>query len=211
MPFATREQWLQRAVRDFRPYFATHGATLPEVQVACGFPSTGSRGKRKRTVGECHDATMAKDQKPHILVSPLLDNPAEVLATLLHECVHAAVGNAAGHGPVYRALAERVGLEGRMTSTKPGAALTARLSVLAEALGPYPHGAIDLSTRKKQGTRLLKAQCPECGAIVRLSAKVAAAGMPYCGCEGEPVVRFSEGIVPRFVLAGSPVSEPATV
>lgn len=196
MAIATREQWLQRAVRDFRPYFSAHSATLPDVQVSCGFPSTGGTRQRKRAIGECHDASRAADSKPHILVTPTLSAPLDVLAVLMHECVHAAVGNAAGHGPKFRSLAMALGLEGKMSATVPGAALTARLTVLAEHIGPYPHGAIDLSTRKKQGTRLLKAQCPACGAIIRLSAKTAnAPGLPVCACSAFPNQA-------TFVLAG---------
>lgn len=181
-----REAWLQKAVRSWRPWFLERGATLPELQVSCGFPSRGVRGKSSRRVGECWAAAAAGDAKPHVLISPTLDDGAEVLAVLLHECVHAALGVKVGHGAPFKVLATSLGLEGPMRATVAGPALQARLVVQLESLGAYPHGKLDLSDRPKQTTRMLKATCSGCGAIIRMSARVAAnPGLPTCAC-GEP-------------------------
>ena len=57
-------------------------------------------------------------------------------------------------------------------------------------LGPYPHAAIDKRGRKKQGTRMLKAVCPnpDCALLVKLgkpltgrfSQQIADMGLPVC-------------------------------
>src|SRR5919109_3178501 len=76
---------------------------------------------------------------------------------------------------------------------------------LLPQLGQYPHGAITGSGEilvpptepgdkpvilrhddrpKKQSTRLLKAECPECGYTIRLTKRWAALGLPSCPIEG---------------------------
>jgi hypothetical protein len=70
---------------------------------------------------------------------------------------------------------------------------------------PYPHGAITGRGEilvpptnpgdkpvilrpddrpKKQGTRMLKAECPECGYTIRLTKKWADVGLPTCPTDG---------------------------
>ena len=48
------------------------------------------------------------------------------------------------------------------------------------SLGEYPHGALTMTTRKKQGTRMLKAICPNCGFTFRLTGLWANKGLPIC-------------------------------
>jgi predicted Zn-ribbon and HTH transcriptional regulator len=57
-----------------------------------------------------------------------------------------------------------------MTSTVPGDALRATLQRIVADLGTYPHAKVDPNARKKQGTRLLKLQCSDCGWTARVSA-----------------------------------------
>jgi hypothetical protein len=51
---------------------------------------------------------------------------------------------------------------------------------IIDSLGPYPHAALTMSTKKTQGTRMLKAVCPSCGYTVRLTSKWANLGLPSC-------------------------------
>jgi hypothetical protein len=76
---------------------------------------------------------------------------------------------------------------------------------LLPKLGAYPHGAITGRGEivvpptepgdkpvilrpddrpKKQSTRLLKAECPQCGYTIRLSKKWADLGLPTCPTDG---------------------------
>jgi hypothetical protein len=84
-----------------------------------------------------------------------------VLATLVHELVHASVGTECGHKGPFRTLALALGLAGKMTATVAGPELLALLGALALELGPYPHARIDLTSRPKQGTRLVKVACTQ--------------------------------------------------
>jgi len=179
-PFATREQYLVQAASEL--HVITHH---PEVKVSVGFPK-GSRGKSTaHAIGQCAKG-VEKDGVHHIFISPVLDEattPTGVLATLVHELVHASVGLEAGHKTPFKRLAEKCGLEGKMTATEAGEGLLVRLNDLSKELGPYPHRALTLGLGlgiKKQGTRMLKASCPKCGYTVRLAKKWADETLPTC-------------------------------
>lgn len=175
----TREAWLESAIAAFRPSFPS----LPsELRVSVGFPSKGATSAKRRRIGECWDKVCAQDGHFHLFISPLLGDPVDVLATLLHELVHAAVGCKAGHKGPFKRLATSLGLTGKMTETVPGPELRERLNALLPTLGEYPHGALSFKAREKIGSRLLKAEC-DCGAVIRVTQKlVDFPGLPVCAC-----------------------------
>ena len=158
-----RETYLETAVDKLAHGFRTRGGTeLPAIRVSCGFP--GGRGS-KRILGSCWDANAADDRRANIFISPLLDDSVKVLETLAHELVHACVGHDEGHGPGFAALARRVGLQGRMTATFAGPELVKFIEALIANLGRYPHAKLNLAENpvKKQGTRMIKCECPKSG------------------------------------------------
>lgn len=184
----TREEWLVTATQALKPDFLDKGSAVPEkVRITCGWPSHGGRATKKRTTGECWPAKKSGDEHFEIFISPTLDSPIEVLGTLIHELVHAAVGLDAGHKKPFRDVATALGLEGKMTATSVGADLEERLHDLVAKLGDYPHAAIDPSQKKTQGTRMLKIQCPSCGWMARTSQKWMSLGLPTCAC-GEQMI-----------------------
>lgn len=170
-----REQWLTQATDMMRPMFKHHGATIPDnVRVTCGFPSRGAAKGAQQTIGQCFAQTMSADDHIEVIVSMTLDNPIRVLDVLAHELVHAAVGTECGHKGEFRRVALAIGLTGKMTATIAGPELTLELERISGALGAYPHGAIDLTKRKKQTTRMIKVTCSDkesCGMVFRTSAK----------------------------------------
>lgn len=189
--FATREEWLEAAVDHFRPTFQqackTSGRTIPEnLKVSIGFPDKGGMAKR-RVLGQCW--TESDSEKPvQIFINPTIANvngADGILSVLVHELVH-AVG-IHGHGKDFKRVALAVGLEGKMKSTTASDALVEEFTYLVdEKLGPFPHTALSgmklFAPSKKDGTRMLKAVCPECGYTIRLTKKWAQVGMPLCPC-----------------------------
>lgn len=181
-----REAWLQAAVEKLKPIFLGKGFTIPDLQVSVGWPSRNALGKAKRTIGQCWDGSTTADKKPQLFISPLLDDvtePGGVLATLVHEIVHAVVGCDAKHGPKFKKAAYSVGLEGKPTSTHASEDLVIRLKQLSEELGPFPHSKIVPTEDKlrKQTTRMKKCVCEECGYTVRLARKwMEEVGTPIC-------------------------------
>lgn len=176
--FQTREQYLVQAASEL--HCITHH---PKIAVSVGFPK-GSRGKATaHAIGQCCWG-VEKEGIPHIFISPVLADPLHptgVLATLVHELIHASVGHDAGHKTPFKRLAEKCGLLAPMTATSAGDDLLVRLTDLSKELGPYPHQALTLGLGiKKQGTRMLKAACPQCGYTVRLAKKWADEALPTC-------------------------------
>lgn len=183
----TREQWLQQATDLLRPMFSTVGAELPtNIRVSCGWPChkalAGKGGSR--TIGQCFPTACSGDQAREVFVSPVLDKPIPVLATLAHELIHAWDDCKNGHKGPFRKTAVAIGLAGKMTSTVAGPELESKLLAIAGQLGEYPHRTLDFSQLKKQTTRLIKLVCPdeECGYTVRTTRQWIAIGMPTCPC-----------------------------
>lgn len=187
MKHKTREEWLEAAVDQMRPMFNNAGYTIPPLRVACGWPVRGGMGKKKRVLGECWDKKAASDKKlPQIFISPWLADPVDncgVLATLVHEVVHAVVGNKEKHNKVFGKCARAVGLGGKLTSTHAEDGLVDKIKIWMKKLGDYPHAQLTglEGPGKKQTTRLIKCECAECGYVCRSTMKwLTEAGAPLC-------------------------------
>lgn len=174
----TREEWLNSALALIRAHiWNTADKAVPlNTRVSCGFPGGASR----KAIGQCWAQESSADGSVEIFVSPTVADPETVLAILVHEAIHAAVGIAAGHRAPFKRAAIAAGLEGKMTATVAGESLRSLIHSWIGALGIYPHATLTMGDRKKQSTRLLKASCA-CGYTVRVTAKWAVEGAPYCG------------------------------
>lgn len=180
---STREAWLTAAVTALTPSLEAVGAAVPPVRVSVGFP--GGRGRKNAVIGQCWAAEAATDKIAQVFISPTIVDPVQVLATLLHELIHAVDGNKSGHKGQFARVARAVGLTGKMTATVPGEALTASLTAVLDGLGAFPHAALRPGAdgaHKPQGTRMLKVQCPADGYTVRTTAKWLDVGLPTCPC-----------------------------
>lgn len=181
----TREEWLQAGINGLAEMFKEIGESVPEVYVSVGFPK-GARGKGK-AIGVCHPAVLSGDEKAHIFIHPMLTDSARVLDVLAHELIHAIDNCESGHKGRFAKIATALGLVGKMTATTAGEELTERLNALIESIGAYPHAVLNESG-KKQSTRMIRCECPECGYVARTSNKwIDALGAPLCPCNGEPM------------------------
>lgn len=186
------------------PLFKSVGYEVPKVRLSCGWPSSRGISAKNRTVGQCWAGEAAADGVVQIFISPYLDDvagPVGVLATLVHEVVHAVVGIKAAHGKLFKKCATAIGLVGKMTATKAGPELRVLQEELSKKLGDYPHSKLDAlkSPVKKQSTRMHKAICrhdadlEECGYTVRLSQKwLDQVGAPLCPKHGEMSIEKSK-------------------
>jgi len=158
-----REHWLQLATMELRNVFEAAGFPLPEkVHLSVGFPSRGALSRSKRVIGQCWSHEVSADDVHHIFISPLLSDPVEVLATLVHELIHATVGTKHKHKGKFITAMKALGLAGKPTATVAGPELQKQLEDVLETIGAYPHAALDpkeLAKEKKQSTRMLKATC----------------------------------------------------
>lgn len=183
--FKTREEWLTFVADGFRPAYKAAGWTIPvKVRFAVGFCSTGERGNR---IGECWYPEASADKSVEIFIKPDQDDRVQVAGILAHELVHAAVGPGHGHSGDFRKMCKALGFEGKMTQAMPGADMQRTvIDPVLKLAGPLTHKKLQgkQTDRKKQGTRLLKAECERCGYTVRVTKKWAAEGLPYCGVRG---------------------------
>jgi len=190
-----REQWLTECMNKLRPTFIEAGFTLPEkIRASCSWPSKSGLAQKKRRIGEAWSAKNSGDNSFEVFISPVLKDPIDVAAVLVHELAHCAVGLEDGHKGNFPKCAKRMGLEGKMTATTAGEELRKKLEVLAVEIGSYPHAELKHSNAPpKQSTRMLKVLCKDCGCVVRMTRKwLDDVGTPTCACGGEMIEEEGE-------------------
>ena len=154
-----REAWLLRAFVEIGKHAGMAGLNVPPVRLSVGY---GRGGRRKPwSVIPARDTV---DQTPQAFISPEIDQTKDALDILAASLSH-VLGGAGG-----QAL---------------GAVWRIARSPVAAAVGPYPHAAATGKAAQAQTTRLLKASCPDCGYVVRLSRRWADVGLPTCPCGTE--------------------------
>jgi hypothetical protein len=166
----TREEWLTNAAELMSPLFESAGITPKPVRISVGFPANKRAGKAGKVIGECH--YMATDGIPQVFIHPALTTGEQgPLPTLAHELAHAYLPVGAGHGRAFAVLVGALGLTGKPTATRSGDDFTTDMQAISDVLGDYPHAALDVSDIKKQGTRMIKIECGDCGMITRTTSK----------------------------------------
>ena len=181
---STREQWLEAALEAVRPLFERRGYRLPACRVSCGFASSGTRNGY---IGQCWSAAVSADRRNQIFISPVLEDPFEVLDTLVHELVHAVDDCRHKHGAEFRKIALAIGLEGPMRSAGAGPKLKLQLQQLAAALGPYPHAKLMLPAAAPRKQRRARARCETCGFTVPMLKAYLHVGPPICPQDRVPM------------------------
>jgi hypothetical protein len=205
-PARTREEWLREAIRRFRPVFKEAGIEIPKgVRITIGFGPTGARQENATILGVTAARVLSSTNVNEIFISPEHAEAPTMLATVIHELIHAVDDCEHGHKGPFVEMAKALGLDGKMTATVPGEELTKALEIMADEMGPYPGSKMNLeggrpiagpggeipggpitSGPRRQGTRMIKRMCvqdPEqdCfGYAVRLTQKWIDVGNPHC-------------------------------
>lgn len=180
-----REAWLYAVAERMWPMLLKHGGAKPKsYRVSCGWPSKSAllrASSKSRRIGEAWHAGSGDDSR-EIFISPALENPVAVADVLLHEMIHAALPGEVGHRAPFPQIAKKLGLEGKPTATYAGEALAQVLAEITAEVGPYPHAKLDATPHRKQGTRMMKVQCPDCGYTLRTTRVWLEVGVPTCPC-----------------------------
>lgn len=206
-----RETWLNLMAKKMAPRFEAMGFPLPKFRVSVGFCSGGKDSKAN---AEIWSDRVSNDGHHEIFIRPDSDDSVFVASLLCHELTHAAVGLAEGHTGKFAKVAMAFGLKRPMTATTPGPAFYTYVKPFVAELGDLPHarlnfrnlaggsgiiGGVKIKARPgastadhgeitsappKQGTRLIKAVCDECGYTVRVTAKWLEIGPPHCPIHG---------------------------
>jgi len=197
-PAKTREEWLTRVAQAIEPLIdaAATECGLPlgpewNYRVSCSWP--GGRANRNKAIGQCWNRAASKGKVNEIFLSPTIDDPAKAADVITHELVHAWDDCRSGHRGTFAKLARAVGLEGKLTATTAGEALSARLAGIVDRAGPYPHAGLKASaaSKAKQTTRMVKIGC-QCGVIGRMSRAQIDASTWRCDDCGELVLPTEE-------------------
>jgi hypothetical protein len=167
--------------------------------MAIGFTGQGRTAKRQ---GEVWRSEKSGDGAYEIFIRPDNAEPIEILTVLVSLLVIVVIH--AEHpdakiGQHYRTSATSLDLRGTIQEPFAGPALMRRLNAAAESLGPIPHARLDIGTTavgsiKKQTARMLAADCPACGATIRLTRQVIEnPGLPICPRDRVPFKQRVEG------------------
>ncbi len=137
----TREKWLETAIKKLTPIFTEAGLALPKrIDVLCD---------RERNLklfgllrGMCWADLIDYPDSATIWISHFLRSVRGkdgILAVLIHELVHAAVGIKCGHRKMFKCAIRKVGLvERKDGSDYAGKKLCTKLKSIADKLGPIP-------------------------------------------------------------------------
>lgn len=98
----------------------------------------------------------------------------------MHELCHAVDDCFSGHGEDFKGIASALGLEGPARMAHASEALTVRLMMISQDLGPYPHQAIVFPPPRPSNSNRNKAKCAQCGYEVTLLKRWASYGAPIC-------------------------------
>jgi hypothetical protein len=206
-----RETWLNEFATKAAPFYAELGKPLPPFRVAVGFVSTGKDGSG---IGECWSNKCSADNHFEIFIRPDAENTRRVVFVLVHELVHAAVGLNEGHKGEFARVALALGLPRPLTNVGDWTPrMHEWLDPIIEEMGEIPHAPLSWrneaggktagrgkggmereddsedgerksSRPKKQGTRLHKVACADCGYTVRVTQKWLEKGLPHCPQHG---------------------------
>ena len=175
----TREAWFKAAAvaieaRVFKPA----GYELPRVRIGCGWPV----GNRAKAIGQCFGAEASADKTYEIFISPKSFDPLVILGTITHELSHTVAGVKAAHKKPFIEVMRAIGMLAPFTQSIVSDDLRPVLDEIVTKLGPYPHAALGIKKKgEAKGSRLLKAVCPECGYVIRVTRIwLDKAGAPIC-------------------------------
>ena len=197
-------KWLQDALPELQKrVFGPAKLEIPKrLRLNVGM-MPGKSGAKNRTLGVCYKARVNNGVSLITLniASPdAMETSERILDILCHEIIHAIDDCENGHGPVFKKMAEAIGLQGPMRSTTATPELTKTLSKVVKSIGAFPEKPIKVAGLKRDKNRMLKLICEgtedvACSHIIRASAQqIENIEFNSCLCcgEGEYEVELSK-------------------
>lgn len=196
-------KWLQDALPELQKrVFGPANLEIPKrLRLNVGL-MPGKSGAKNNTLGVCYKARVNNGVSLITLniASESMETSERILDILCHEIIHAIDDCENGHGPVFKKMAEAIGLAGPMRSTTATPELTKTLAKVVKSIGAFPEKPIKFAGLKKDKNRMLKLICEgtedvACSHIIRASAQsIEAIDNNTCLCcgEGEYQVELSK-------------------
>ena len=138
-----KEAYLRAAFQKVIPLFYESGFSIDEIEENIEITCTDIKswaGYCKQTISDDY----YPEEKYKIVISNSVDNGFNAIEVLIHEVCHAIQyhlyqGNVKPHGKEFKAIAEAVGLTGRMTQTYADTDLKIKIMEWEKDIGEYPH------------------------------------------------------------------------
>jgi len=188
----TTQEWINRIVLWTITTLEQAGVSNPDLHlvVSPGFTSGGSR--KTKVLGQCYSPECAADGKTnHVFLNPRMNDNIVIIGAIIHEVIHAVIGIDKKHGAAFKSAMAICNLTGKATSTKLNEAGLEWAKKIITRYGDYPRPSFTGAAIKKQTTNLIKAQCPSCGYIIRLTNKWIEFAHPQCpsgNCDCDMIV-----------------------
>lgn len=186
--YSTREEWLRKAVEllDDQVFGGELGIKTEsrQYQISCALLG----GKKLGEVvmpWQGEDVSLDDFFPPTIHIDEKIKDPAEMVETLAHECIHCFM-DIKGHGKRFKAEASKIGFEAPFTQLNVGEELASKCHEISRQLGEFPgKPVIPHKKEKKEKTFSGVLFCPECGYELRVAEKMFKShgeSLPTCPC-----------------------------
>jgi len=167
-------------IMQWRSFFALHRVRVNEIQLSCSLLTSGMT--KGPAAAHVHLKPHTGNKKHEIRMGVEMGGSTKhdsiyAAGVIMHEVLHTmTVGD--GHRGMFPIIGKAVGLTGKPTAmnVNKDTPLYDRLNAeVVSVLGKYPHRAVELKGRYAKrgqrgiGSRSIKAQCPECECIIRLT------------------------------------------
>jgi hypothetical protein len=174
MAVFNREEWLQKAVDELRPWFAKNGHPFKKnIYVSVGWPHD------RDALGTTHTAASSSDKRNHVFIAPNVPR-RKVLPVLAHEICHVVDDCQSEHDGDFQRIASAIGLVKPWTGSHASKRLSDYLRAIEEKIGPYKSPKLSVASVPTQSTRMLKIWCPKCKWTARAARRWIDAGLPTC-------------------------------
>lgn len=186
--YKTREEWLRKAVEllDDQVFNGELGTKQNLIQFQIGCALLGGRKLGEVVMPwQGEDVSLDDFFPPTIHIDEKIKEPAEMVETLAHECIH-CFKDIRGHGKKFANEARKIGFEPPFTQLVVNEELAAKCHEISKQLGEFPgKPVIPHKKEKKEKTFSGILFCPECGYQLRVTEKMFknhGEALPTCSC-----------------------------
>ena len=139
----SKEIYIKTAFEKIIPLFRERGLPIDEIDEMIQIKYADIPPK---WAGYCQSRISGyyPQEKHEILINNTVDNGFDAIAVLIHEVCHAIQFHLYGdevrpHGKEFKAIAEAVGLSGKMPNTYPNKELEIKIKIWEKDIGIYPY------------------------------------------------------------------------